>query len=99
MSSSSATTLQAASKNKSNKNNSTSNLAPKLTFTSISREESASLPSAWNHCVHVMLYADLPNATNLFNNKENPIKHTILVCISYIISTYFCIISEYLPWG
>ena len=87
---SSASSLQVATKNK---NNNTSNLAPKLTFTSISREESELLPSAWNHCVHVMLYAELPDGTNLFNNKKNPIKHTILVCTTYIyiISTFFCI--------
>ena len=82
---SSASSLQVATKSK---NNNTSNLAPKLTFTSISREESELLPSAWNHCVHVMLYAELPDGTNLFNNKENPIKHTILVCTTYIYHFY-----------
>ena len=65
-------------KKESTKN--TNNLPPKLTFTSISREESESLPSSWHHCVHVMLYAELPYGTNLFNNKDNPVKRTILVC-------------------
>lgn len=53
----------------------------KLTFTSITREESELLSEGWRHCVHIMLYSALPDDTNLFNNIGNPIKHTVMVCL------------------
>ena len=43
----------------------------------MSRHETTLLPSAWRHCVHVMIYSELPKGTKLFN--KIPISHTVMV--------------------
>ena len=41
------------------------------TYRFVSRHETTLLPSAWNHCVHVMIYSQLP--------KGMPISHAVMV--------------------
>ena len=47
------------------------------TYRLVSRHETTLLPSAWRHCVHVMIYSQLPKETKLFN--KIPISHTVMV--------------------
>ena len=41
------------------------------TYRFVSRHETTLLPSVWKHCVHVMIYSELP--------KGFPISHAVMV--------------------
>jgi len=51
----------------------------RLTYQLITRKESTNLASTWRQCVHVMLYARVPDDTHLFNSKHVPVRYTVMM--------------------
>lgn len=52
---------------------------PSYTYTPITRADSELLDESWYHCVHVIIYADLPPNVYLFNRESNVIQRTAMM--------------------